>query len=75
LALGYEPIMDGDQTVGHVTSANFGYSVGKFIVYGYLPAAYSPEGTRLEIVYSGVRFGATVAPDPVFDPKMTRMKV
>jgi glycine cleavage system aminomethyltransferase T len=75
VALGYEPIMDGDRCLGHVTSANFGYSVGKFIVYGYLPSEYAVEGTKLEIVYFGDRFGATVAADPLFDPKMSRMKV
>ncbi len=74
VALGYEPIMDGDTCLGHVTSANFGYSVGKFIVYGYLPTEYATDGTRLEIIYFGKRYGATVAPDPLFDPKMTRMK-
>ena len=36
----------GDLCVGHVTSANFGYSVGKFIVYGYLPAEFAIEGTE-----------------------------
>ena len=74
VALGYEPIMDGDRCVGHVTSANFGYSVGKFILYGYLPVEFSTEGTQLEIIYFGERSGATVAPDPLFDPKMARMK-
>ena len=66
--------MDGDHCVGHVTSANFGYSVGKHIAYGYLPADYAVEGTHLEIIYFGERLGATVAPDPLFDPKMTRLK-
>jgi heterotetrameric sarcosine oxidase gamma subunit len=75
VALGYEPIMDGDICVGHVTSANFGYSVGKFILYGYLPVEYETEGAKLDIIYLGERFGATVAADPLFDPKMTRMKV
>ena len=65
----------GEICVGHVTSANFGYSVGKFIVYGYLPAELASRGHRaLEIIYFGERYRATVAPDPLFDPKMTRMK-
>ena len=74
IAFGYEPIMDGDECVGHVTSANFGYSVGKPIVYGYLPTSLAVEGTRLEIIYFGERFEARVAADPLFDPKMLRMK-
>jgi glycine cleavage system aminomethyltransferase T/glycine/D-amino acid oxidase-like deaminating enzyme len=74
VVLGYEPIMSGDQCLGHVTSANFGYSVGKPIAYGYLPAETAVEGTKVEVIYFGERLSATVAPDPLFDPKMTRMK-
>jgi heterotetrameric sarcosine oxidase gamma subunit len=74
VAFGYEPIMHGYQCVGHVTSANFGYSVGKPIVYGYIPASLAVEGNPLEIIYFGERFQAMVAADPLFDPKMLRMK-
>lgn len=74
VAFGYEPILSGDECVGYVTSANHGYSVGVPIAYGYLPAALAVEGTRLEVEYFGERIGATVAPDPLFDPKMERMK-
>jgi glycine cleavage system aminomethyltransferase T len=72
--MGYEPIFSGGRVVGHVTSANYGYSVGKWIAYGYLPVECSAPGTRLEIEYFGERFGATVAREPQFDPKMTRLK-
>ena len=74
VVMGYEPIMDGETCIGHVTSANYGYSVGKFIVYGYLPTNVAVEGTRLDVIYFGERIPATVAADPLFDPKMTRMK-
>lgn len=74
VALGNEPIMSGDKCVGHVTSANFGYTVGSFIVYGYLPSELAVEGTKLEILYMGKRQSATVAADPLFDPKMERLR-
>ena len=74
VALGYEPILDGEACIGHVTSANYGYSVGKFIVYGYLPPAYTQAGTHLEIEYSGQRFKAVVTDEPLYDPEMARMK-
>ncbi|MGQ0603877.1 MAG: glycine cleavage T C-terminal barrel domain-containing protein [Anaerolineales bacterium] len=38
---GAEPIMANGQAVGYVTSANYGYSVGKFIAYSYLPPTRS----------------------------------
>jgi glycine cleavage system aminomethyltransferase T len=75
--IGYEPIYataNGDKSIGYVTSANFGYSVGKFIGYGYLPVEYSAKGTRLNVRYFGDTFAATVEDDPIFDAKMLRLK-
>lgn len=74
VALGNEPIFLGEACLGHTTSANYGYSVGRFIVYGYLPAAQAVPGTRLEVGYFGQRQAATVAADPQWDPAMTRLK-
>jgi heterotetrameric sarcosine oxidase gamma subunit len=74
VALGYEAILANGQCVGHVTSANYGYSVGKFIMYGYLPITYAQEGTQLEVEYFGERYGATVVAEPLYDPHMERLK-
>jgi glycine cleavage system aminomethyltransferase T len=57
-----------------VTSANYGYSIGCGIVYGYLPSAIVQEGTPVEVEYFGQRLAATVAADPLFDPKGERLK-
>lgn len=73
-ALGKEPIMLGNTTLGYVTSANFGYSVGKWIVYGYLPVEYANTGTQVEVVYFGRRQPATVVQEPLFDPEGKRLK-
>jgi len=72
--LGKEPILHGEQAVGYVTSANYGYSIGTFIAYGYLPIALAVPGTQVEIEYFGERFAATVREEPLFDPKMARLK-
>ncbi len=74
MALGKEPIVDGDRTLGYVTSTNYGYSVGKHIVYGYLPVEYAAPGTRVEVVYFGRRHAAIVEAEPLFDGKMGRLK-
>lgn len=71
---GYEPILKNGSCVGHVTTANYGYSVGKMIAYGYLPAEQATEGTELEIMIQGQRYPAVVAADPLFDPDSKRMK-
>ena len=74
MAFGYEPIFTNGTCVGHVTSANYGYSIGKFIVYGYLPLDYATPGTKLEIEYLGERWPAVVSEEPLWDPTMARLK-
>jgi glycine cleavage system aminomethyltransferase T/glycine/D-amino acid oxidase-like deaminating enzyme len=74
MALGKEPILDGERVLGYVTSANTGYSVGKHVIYGYLPSEYANKGTPVEIEYLGQRYPAHVDGDPLFDAKMSRLK-
>jgi glycine cleavage system aminomethyltransferase T len=74
MALGKEPIFASGSCIGYVTSANYGYSVGKHIAYGYLPAEHAQKGTQVEIEYLGKRFTAEVADDPLFDPQMKNLK-
>lgn len=74
VALGKEPILVDGQPVGYVTSADYGYTVGKFIVYGYLPIDYAKPGTAVHIQYFNHRHPATVTPEPLYDPLNTRLK-
>ena len=75
MALGKETLLVNGEVVGYVTSANYGYSIGKHIVYGYLPAQYAGPGTKVDVQYFGRHQGATVMPEPLFDPSNGRMKV
>ena len=68
VVMGKEPIMDGDRVLGYVTSANYGHSIGRGIVYGYLPVSHAEVGTRVEVQYFGQRLGAAVAREPLYDP-------
>ena len=54
---GADPI--GWAVVGYVTSAGYGYSVGRCIVYGYLPAELAVPGTAVEVEYFDERLPAT----------------
>src|SRR5207342_842618 len=74
VVMGKEPIWSGDRVVSYVTSANYGYSVGRGIVYGYLPVDLASEGTAVEVEYFGERYAATVAADPLWDPQGERQK-
>jgi len=74
VAMGKEPIWSGGEVVAYVTSAAYGYSVGRGIVYGYLPVELATEGTDVEVEYFGERLAATVAADPLVDPKGERLR-
>ena len=69
VALGNEPVRDTDGTVvGRVSSGGLGYSLDRSIAYGWLPADHSAVGTRVSVEVFGEVVGATVTPEPLFDP-------
>jgi glycine cleavage system aminomethyltransferase T len=75
VVMGKEPIWAGGRAVGYVTSANYGYSVGHSIAYGYLPIEHAVPGAQVEIEYFGERHAATVAKEPLFDPQGLRLRL
>ncbi len=74
VVMGKEPIMDGQRVLGHVTSANYGHTIGRGIIYGYLPASHTKPGTGVDVVYFGERMPATVAKEPLYDPQGRKMR-
>jgi glycine cleavage system aminomethyltransferase T len=68
--MGREPVYAAGSPAGYVTSAAYGYTVGRSIAYAWLPASSALPGTRVEIEYFGERLPATVAAEPLFDPEM-----
>ena len=74
VALGGEPILYQDQTVGRVTSGGYGYTIGKSIAYGYVPAPVAAVGTALAVEVFGEVIPALVAREPLYDPKGEKIK-
>jgi glycine cleavage system aminomethyltransferase T len=72
--MGKEPVYDGDTCVGYVTSAAYGHTIGKGIAYAWLPAELAVPGREVHIGYFDRLIPATVAEEPLFDPKMTRLR-
>ena len=74
IALGNEPVYDGERVVTRVTSGGYGYTVGESLAFAYLPVGLSVVGTPLALVVDGERVAATVQREPRFDPTNTRIK-
>ena len=74
VVLGKEPVFAEGSPVGYVTSASYGYSIGRTVVYAWLPASCAVPGTALTVEYFGARLPATVRAEPLFDPRMERIR-
>ncbi|MFD5257894.1 FAD-dependent oxidoreductase [Streptomyces bobili] len=72
VVLGKEPVHVDGAPAGYVTSASYGYTLGRCIAYAWLPLL--PAGAAVHIEYFGEKVPATVAEEPLFDPKMTRIR-
>jgi 4-methylaminobutanoate oxidase (formaldehyde-forming) len=70
---GGETILKDGRVVGLVSSAGFGTTVGKTILYGYLPAALA-EDSGFEIEAFGDLYRAERIQGPLYDPQNERLK-
>ncbi|QNS03494.1 GcvT family protein [Streptomyces xanthii] len=72
VVLGKEPVHVDGAPAGYVTSASYGYTLGRCVAYAWLPPL--EPGTGVHVEYFGEKVPATVAEEPLFDPKMTRIR-
>lgn len=73
VAMGGEPVFVRGEPVGYVTSADFGSTVGRSIAYAWIPAGLG-IGERVDVRYFADDLAATVAEEPLFDPKGERLR-
>jgi len=72
--MGKEPVFAQDRVVGYVTSATYGFAVDRSIAYAYVPVELAREGSIVEVEYFNKRHRATVASDPLYDPKGSKLR-
>ncbi len=70
-----DPIFDGDELVGVVTSGAYGHTIGTNVAMGYVDPPYAEVGTRLTLEIIGKPSAATVRSEPMFDPNHDRPRV
>ncbi|MDI3420092.1 GcvT family protein [Streptomyces luteolus] len=72
VVLGHEPVHVDGVPAGYVTSASYGYTLGRCVAYAWLPVL--PAGTGVHVEYFGEKVPATVMDEPLFDPEMSRIR-
>ena len=74
-----EPILRDGELVGHLTSGNYGHTIGAAIGLGYVPCKDETVSDILasnyEIDVAGSKIKAHVAIKPIYDPKSERIKI
>ncbi len=76
----HEPILRDGKMVGHLTSGNYGHTLGGSVGLGYV---YEEDGVDLDYIESGkfeievggVAIAATASLSAMYDPKAERMRV
>jgi dimethylglycine dehydrogenase len=74
-ASGYEPIWQGEQRVGFVTSGGFGHYTGKSLAMGLLNNNINEAGETLMVDVVGKRRSARTLSEPAWDPSGARMRL
>ena len=67
------PVVDGDETLGYVQAADYGYNIEESIAYTYVPSEYAEAGTSVQILCEGELYDATVRDEPLFDPGRNKL--
>ncbi|MBL4766939.1 MAG: FAD-dependent oxidoreductase [Rhodobacteraceae bacterium] len=70
---GGETILSGEKVVSLVSSAGFGFTVQKTIVYGYLPTDLA-EQDAFELEAFGQRYTISRVNSPLYDPENRQLK-
>lgn len=70
---GGETILRGDRVVSLASSAGFGHTIGKTIIFGYL-AGEDTAGTDFEVEVFGDRYKVSRVEGPLHDPENLRLK-
>ena len=71
---GGEAVYHDGKVIGRIRSGGFGYTLGKNILYAYLPIELAKTGTRLDIDLIEGRRPAEVTSTVLFDPKGERLR-
>lgn len=61
VVMGQAPVLAEDgKVLGYVTSAGYGYGLGRCIAYAYFPLAHAIPGTSVRVEHFGEPYAATV---------------
>ena len=73
-AMGFEPIFNGTEKVGYITSGGYGYRTEKSLAKAYLLTEHIDPSAAYEVLILGERKSARLLTEAVYDPGGSRMR-
>ena len=67
-------VFRGEERVGLVTSGGWSHTLGCSVALAYLDTPHAATGTRVAVDVLGERRAATVAAEPLYDPRNERLR-
>ena len=69
-----EAVLNGDQSIGYVTSGGFAHFVNKSVAFSYLDLNQLNSGEGLQVEINGDLFNCSIIKEPLYDPSGQKMR-
>lgn len=73
-ASGFEPVFSAGELAGFITSGGYGHAVGKSLALAYIDAEVIENPRDMQAAIVGERFGASMLPQPPYDPEGRKLR-
>ena len=69
-----EAVMNGDQSIGYVTSGGFAHFVNKSVAFTFIDQNKIKSENKIQIEINGDLFNCSVIKEPLYDPSGQKMR-
>ena len=69
-----EAVMNGDQSIGYVTSGGFAHFVNKSVAFTFIDQTKIKAENKIQVEINGDLFNCSVIKEPLYDPSGRKMR-
>ena len=69
-----EAVMNGDQSIGYVTSGGFAHFVNKSVAFTFIDKEKIKSENKIQVEINGDLFNCSIIKEPLYDPSGQKMR-
>ena len=69
-----EAVMNGDQSIGYVTSGGFAHFVNKSVAFTFIDQEKVKSENKIQVEINGDLFNCSIIKEPLYDPSGQKMR-